>query len=143
MFKKPNIDKEDIEFYLNEYVINDGDFFNVIKKIKVDKILNEQIATRWNPLTKSNVYQGWDLKVKLTFFIPDGLLDDEKEYFKDHETGKIFQKEIERFNYNFKGDFLKKYLNYPINEFTYDGVVEELGNEKTLTELIKKVLKTL
>ena len=67
MFKKPNIDKEDIEFYLNEYVLNDGDFFSVIKKIKVDKILKEQISTRWNPLTKSNTYQGWDLKVKLTF----------------------------------------------------------------------------
>lgn len=143
MFKKPNIDKEDIEFYLNEYVLNDGDFFSVIKKIKVDKILKEQIATRWNPLTKSNTYQGWDLKVKLTFFIPDGLLDDEKDYFKDHEIGKIFQKEVERFNYSFKGDFLKKYLNYQINEFTYDGDVEELRNEKTLTELIKKVLKTL
>lgn len=127
MFKKPNIDKEDIEFYINEYIINGGEPFNLIKKIRVDKILKEEIATRWNRITKSNQYLGWNLKVKLTFFVAEGSM------------GRIYD-EIEMFDKNFKGDFLKNYLNYPINEFTYDGYVEELGNEKNLTESIKQVL---
>jgi len=45
------------------------------------------------------------------------------------------------FDRNFKGDFIKKYLNYPINEFTYDGYVEELNDENNLTESIRKILK--
>ena len=128
MFKKPNIDIEDLEFYINEYVLNGGEPFTLIKKVKVDEILKEEIATRWNPLTRSNQYLGWNLKVKLTFFVTEGAI------------GRFFYDEIEMFNNNFKGDFIKKYLNYPINEFTYDGHVEELNDENNLTESIKKVL---
>lgn len=129
MFKKPNIDKEDIEFYINEFVLNGGEPFTLIKKVKVDKILKEEIATRWNPLTRSNQYLGWNLKVKLTFFVTEGAI------------GRFFYDEIEMFDRNFKGDFIKKYLNYPINEFTYDGYVKELNNEENLTESIRKILK--
>ena len=129
MFKKPNIDKEDIEFYINEYVLNGGEPFTLIKKVKVDKILKEEIATRWNPLTRSNQYLGWNLKVKLTFYVTEGAI------------GRFFYDEIEMFDRNFKGDFIKKYLNYPINEFTYDGYVKELNNEENLTESIRKILK--
>ena len=129
MFKKPNIDKEDIEFYINEFVLNGGEPFTLIKKVKVDKILKEEIATRWNPLTRSNQYLGWNLKVKLTFYVTEGAID------------RFFYDEIEMFDRNFKGDFIKKYLNYPINEFTYDGYVKELNNEENLTESIRKILK--
>lgn len=129
MFKKPNIDKEDIEFYINEFVLNGGEPFTLIKKVKVDKILKEEIATRWNPLTRSNQYLGWNLKVKLTFYVTEGAI------------GRFFYDEIEMFDRNFKGDFIKKYLNYPINEFTYDGYVKELNNEENLTESIRKILK--
>jgi len=129
MFKKPNIDIEDLEFYINEYVLNGGEPFTLIKKVKVDKILKEEIATRWNPLTRSNQYLGWNLKVKLTFYVTEGAID------------RFFYDEIEMFDRNFKGDFIKKYLNYPINEFTYDGYVEELNNEENLTESIRKILK--
>ena len=129
MFKKPNIDKEDIEFYINEFVLNGGEPFTLIKKVKVDKILKEEIATRWNPLTRSNQYLGWNLKVKLIFFVTEGAIS------------RFFYDEIEMFNNNFKGDFIKKYLNYPINEFTYDGYVEELNDENNLTESIRKILK--
>ena len=129
MFKKPNIDKEDIEFYINEFVLNGGEPFTLIKKVKVDKILKEEIATRWNPLTRSNQYLGWNLKVKLTFYVTEGAID------------RFFYDEIEMFDRNFKGDFIKKYLNYPINEFTYDGYLKELNNEENLTESIRKILK--
>lgn len=129
MFKKPNIDIEDLEFYINEYVLNGGEPFTLIKKVKVDKILKEEIATRWNPLTRSNQYLGWNLKVKLTFYVTEGAI------------GRFFYDEIEMFDRNFKGDFIKKYLNYPINEFTYDGFVKELNNEENLTESIRKILK--
>ena len=129
MFKKPNIDKEDIEFYINEFVLNGGEPFTLIKKVKVDKILKEEIATRWNPLTRSNQYLGWNLKVKLTFYVTENAI------------GRFFYDEIEMFDRNFKGDFIKKYLNYPINEFTYDGYVKELNNEENLTESIRKILK--
>ena len=129
MFKKPNIDIEDLEFYINEYVLNGGEPFTLIKKVKVDKILKEEIATRWNPLTRSNQYLGWNLKVKLTFYVTEGAI------------GRFFYDEIEMFDRNFKGDFIKKYLNYPINEFTYDGYVKELNNEENLTESIRKILK--
>lgn len=129
MFKKPNIDIEDLEFYINEYVLNGGEPFTLIKKVKVDEILKEEIATRWNPLTRSNQYLGWNLKVKLTFFVTESAI------------GRFFYDEIEMFDKNFKGDFIKKYLNYPINEFTYDGYVEELNGENNLTESIKRILK--
>ena len=129
MFKKPNIDIEDLEFYINEYVLNGGEPFTLIKKVKVNKILKEEIATRWNPLTRSNQYLGWNLKVKLTFFVTESAI------------GRFFYDEIEMFDRNFKGDFIKKYLNYPINEFTYDGYVKELNNEENLTESIRKILK--
>lgn len=129
MFKKPNIDIEDLEFYINEYVLNGGEPFTLIKKVKVDEILKEEIATRWNPLTRSNQYLGWNLKVKLTFYVTEGAI------------GRFFYDEIEMFDRNFKGDFIKKYLNYPINEFTYDGYVKELNNEENLTESIRKILK--
>jgi len=33
MFKKPNIDIEDLEFYINEYVLNGGEPFTLIKKV--------------------------------------------------------------------------------------------------------------